>query len=118
MSSDHRGGGTIRFFFHLNNQLYSIVGCIETSGEQKRVFFEGIQRWLVFGYIWSIWWWPHKLSHFNLQVFIFDFTWNCCRLRKPKKFSTIPGQFKCYWRNQISCIHRGSLKTESLKLQN
>ena len=40
----------------------------------------------------------HKLSHFNSQVFILDFTWNCCRLQATTKFSRNSGQFKCVTR--------------------
>ena len=39
----------------------------------------------------------HKLSHFNSQVFTFDFISNCCRLLEAK-FSRNPGQSKCITR--------------------
>ena len=40
----------------------------------------------------------HKLSQFNSRVIILDFTCNCCRLQKAKKFARKPGQFKCVTR--------------------
>ena len=36
----------------------------------------------------------HKRSHFNLRVFTFDFSWNCCTLLEAKKFPRNPGQIK------------------------
>ena len=87
MSSDHRDGGTIRFFFHLKNQT-------------------SLYCWLYWKMIWTneVLFWRylavacHKLSHSNSQVFILDSTWNCCRLKEAKRFTRNPGQFKCVTR--------------------
>ena len=83
MSSDNRDGSTIRFLFHLINQTL-------------------LHRWLYCNMRWTLEILSfsryfavacHKLSHFNLRVFTFDFTWNCCRLLEAK-FSRNLGQFK------------------------
>ena len=52
--------------------------------------------------------WYQKLSPFHSQLFIFGFTWNCCRLLEAKKFSSILLE-----KPDITC--RGTVKTESLE---
>ena len=79
MSSDHRDGRTTDF-----SSTSIIIGSNETWGEQTRFYF---WKYLAVA--------CHKLSHFNSQVFILDFIWNCCRLQEVKKFSRNPGQNKC-----------------------
>ena len=91
MSSDHRDGRTMKFFFHLNNQTYrSIVGSTEAWGWQTRLYF---WRYWVVACL--------KLSHFNSQVNMLDFTWNCCRLQEAKNFLTNSGRFECATRETI-----------------
>ena len=65
-----------------------------------------LYRWLYWNMIWTneVLSWRHsavachKLSQFNSRVFIFDLTWNCCRLQVAKRFSENAGQFKCVTR--------------------
>ena len=68
MPSDRRDGRTMI-------KLLSIVGFIEKWGEQTRFYFWRYSAMAC-----------RKLSHFNSRVFIFDFTWNCCKLQGAKKF--------------------------------
>ena len=65
-------------------KLRSIVGSIETWGEQPMFYFWRYSLMTC-----------HELSKFNSRVFILDFTWNCCRLQERKRFSRNQGQFKC-----------------------
>ena len=82
MSSDHRDESSTSII-----KLRPIVGSIKTWGEQTRFYF-----WRYSVVV------CHKLSHFNSQLFILGFTWNCCRLQEAKKFSRNPGQFWCVTR--------------------
>ena len=68
MPSDRRDGRTMI-------KLLSIVGFIKKWGEQTRFYFWRYSAMAC-----------RKLSHFNSRVFIFDFTWNCCKLQGAKKF--------------------------------
>ena len=47
MSSDHRDGGKIRFFFHLNNQTSLYRWLYQNMRKTNVVFFESIRWWSV-----------------------------------------------------------------------
>ena len=67
--------------------LRSNVGFIKTWGELTWFYFWRYSAVAC-----------HKLSHFNMWVFILDFTWNSCRLQETRKLSRNPGQSKCITR--------------------
>ena len=56
-------------------KLLPIIGLTETWGEQTRFYF---WKYLVMSW--------RNFTHFNLQAFILDFTWNCCKVQEAKKF--------------------------------
>ena len=62
MSSDHREESTISFFFHLINQIRSIVGAIETWGEYTDFIFQGIRRWPVINLLPLMQGYSHSIS--------------------------------------------------------
>ena len=106
MSSDNRDGSTIRFLFHLINQTL-------------------LHRWLYCNMRWTLEILSfsryfavacHKLSHFNLRVFTFDFTWNCCRLLEAK-FSRNLGQFKRVTRETRYHVSIAELLKQNLMIQ-
>ena len=97
MSSDHRGGKTLRFFFDFNNQISLNCWLFETWGKQFRFYF---WRYSVVA--------CHKLSCLNSRVFILGFTWNCCSLQEGKKFSRNQGQSKCVTRETRYQVSRNS----------
>ena len=67
-----------KIFFHLNKQTLLVVDSIETWDKQARFYF---RRYSAMAF--------HKLSQFSSRVFIFDFTWDFCRLQEAMKFSRI-----------------------------
>ena len=91
MSPDHRNRSAISFFFHLNNQICSIVDFIKTWDEHTRLYFSRSLEVAC-----------HKLSHFNSLGCILDFTWSNCTPLEAKKFSRKPRQFKWVAR-EIRC---------------
>ena len=58
-----------------------------------------------------------KISHFNSRPFLLDFTWNCCRLLKVKKFSRKPGHFKWVAKETRCRISIGELMRRNLRNQ-
>ena len=61
--------------------------------------------------------WYHKLKQSNSWAFILDFTCNCCRLQKSKKFSRNLGQFKCVTRETIYHISFTELLIQNIQSQ-
>ena len=83
MSSDHRDGITIKFFFHLINQT-SVHGWGYWNMIWTHRFYFSSYSAVV----------CHKLSRFNSRIFTLGFTWDSCRLLGTEKFLRKSGQFK------------------------
>ena len=101
MSSGHREGRTINFFFHLINQTSLYCWLYFNMRWTNKIFFEGIWRWPVINIVNLIHEYPYLIS---LETAV-GYT-NLQRSRNP-------GQFRCVLEKPV-ISNRGTGNMESL----